>query len=192
MAKNKLVSKGFFKKHWSNILLVLFIIMMIFPQFRTPVVSTVQRVIAFAPSTTDNGEVVTEYDWPLEDMDGNPVNFGDAKGKVSVLNFWASWCPPCIAEMPYFQNLYEAYNGRVNFYFVSNEDPEVIQKFMDKHDYTLPVQITSSAPPELLQSSALPTTFILGKEGKIHVKKRGSAKWDSKSIFNLIDDLLEE
>ncbi len=182
----------FIKKHWSNILLVLFIMMMIFPQIRTPVVATVQRVIAFAPATTNNGDIVTEYDWPLYDVDGNPVAFDEAKGEVSVLNFWATWCPPCIAEMPYFQNLYDEYGDRVKFYFVSNEEPEVINKFMEKHDYHLPVQLTPYAPPELLQSGALPTTFIFGKDGKIHVKKKGSAKWDSKSVFHLLDNLLEE
>lgn len=192
MAKKKQTLKKFLKKHWSNILLVTFIVLMVFPQIRMPIIATVQRIIAFAPSTTKDGDVLTEYNWPLRDMEGNRVFFNEAKGEVSVLNFWATWCPPCVAEMPYFQNLYEAYGDKVKFYFVSNEDAAVIEKFMEKHDYNLPVQLTQYAPPELLQSSALPTTFIFGKDGKIHVKKKGSAKWDSKSVFNLLNTLLEE
>lgn len=173
-------------------LLVFFIVLMIFPQVRLPVVATVQRVIAFAPSTTKDGAVLQDYNWSLMDLEGHSLSFDSAKDQVGVLNFWATWCPPCVAEMPYFQRLYDRYGDRVQFYFVSDETPEVIHSFMAKHQYTLPVQIMRGPPPENLQSKALPTTFIFGKDGKIHVKKRGSAKWDSKSVFNLLDELLAE
>lgn len=173
-------------------LLVVFIVLMIFPQVRLPVVATVQRIFAFAPSTIKDGDVLQDYNWPLQDLEGNSLLFESAKNEVAVLNFWATWCPPCVAEMPYFQRLYNRYGDQVKFYFVSDEAPEVIESFMTKNNYTLPVQIMRDAPPEMLQSKALPTTFIFGKDGKIHVKKRGSAKWDSNSIFNLLDELLAE
>lgn len=184
--------KSFLKKHWSNILLVGFIVLMIFPQTRMPVQSTLQRIIAFAPSTTDKGERLTDYNWPLEDLTGREISFSEAQGNVVVLNFWATWCPPCVAEMPYFQDLYNQYGDRVRFYFVTDETPEKVTAFIEKRGYNLPVQIMRYAAPEILQSKALPTTFVLGKNGEIHIHKKGSAKWNSSKVKSLLDRLLTE
>lgn len=165
---------------------------MIIPQTRTPIAVFVQRTFAFGPSTSGTDEQLSDYDWRIYTMDGEEIDFNDAKNEVTVINFWATWCPPCIAEMPYFQDLYDQYGDDVKFYFVTDEDPSRIKPFMDKNDYDMPIQIARSAPPELLQSKALPTTFILGKDGGVHVKKKGSAKWNSKKVTNLLDQLLDE
>lgn len=184
--------KSWFRKRWSDILTVIFIILLLIPQTRTPIMVWVQRTFAFGPSVAGTDERVHNYDWQMKDLDGKTLSFEEAKGEVAFINFWATWCPPCIAEMPYMQNLYDDYGDRVKFYFVTDEDPGRIHNFMQKNDYDLPIQINFSALPEPLEAPALPTTYIVGKNGAIHVKKKGSAKWDSKKVRNLLDDLLKE
>lgn len=176
----------------TNILLGVFVILMIIPQTRMPIMSFVQRTIAFSPSVKSNKEQLTDYNWPLQTMDGEQFSFSRSQDKVVFLNFWATWCPPCVAEMPYIQNIYDAYGDKVDFYFVTDETSEKVDAFMNKHGYSLPIQTSRYAPPELLQSKALPTTYVIGKDGRIHIAKKGSARWDSKSVRNLLDELLEE
>lgn len=184
--------KSFLRKHWSNILFVVVLALIVYPKTRMPIISTVQRIIAFSPSTSGTDEQLNDYRWNLADLDGNPLSFSEAENEVVFVNFWATWCPPCVAEMPYMQDLYEEYGDKMKFYFVTDEDPTKIRKFMDKHDYDLPIQIATSAPPEILEAKALPTTYVIGKNGDIHIKKKGSAKWNSKKVYHLLDDLLAE
>lgn len=188
----KFLEKAWLKKNWSNILMVVLILLLIIPQTRSPLMVFVQRTFAFGPSTAGTDEQLTDYQWPLHTLEGDEISFMEAKNEVTVVNFWATWCPPCIAEMPYFQDLYDRYGDEVKFYFVTDENPERVQTFMEKHQYDLPIQIAQYAPPELMQSRALPTTFIFGKDGGVHVKKKGSAKWNSSKVTKLLDNLLAE
>lgn len=192
MTQKENPSKSWFRRRWSDVLIGIFIILMLFPQTRTPIMVFVQRTIAFGPSTSRTDEQAEDYNWNMYSLEGDPVSFNDAKGEVVLLNFWATWCPPCIAEMPYLQNLYNDYGEKVKFFFVTDEDPQKISAFMEKHQYDLPVQINQQLPPRPFEAKALPTTYVLGKNGDIHIKKTGSAKWDSKKVRNLLDDLLKE
>jgi len=192
MTQKENPSKSWFRRRWSDVLIGIFIILMLFPQTRTPIMVFVQRTIAFGPSISRTDEQAEDYNWNMYSLEGDPVSFNDAKGEVVLLNFWATWCPPCIAEMPYLQNLYNDYGEKVKFFFVTDEDPQKISAFMEKHQYDLPVQINQQLPPRPFEAKALPTTYVLGKNGDIHIKKTGSAKWDSKKVRNLLDDLLKE
>lgn len=184
----------FFKKHWSNILFGVLVVLMIIPQTRMPIQVFVQRIIAFSPSETskEKRETLRDYDWILQNRNNEEVNLKDAKGKVILINSWATWCPPCVAEMPSLQKLYDVYGDEVQFYFVTSENPKPVDKFMEKHQYNLPVYYQEYASPEQLQSRALPTTFVLSKNGEIVVKETGVADWNSKKIRNLLDKLLAE
>jgi len=180
------------KKHWSNILFGVFILAMLIPNTRTPIVVFVQRTFAIGPSVKKNKTQLQEYDWKMRNSKNEPTSFVEAQDEVVLLNFWATWCPPCIAEMPSMQRLYDSYGDKVKFFLVTDEDPVKVRQFMEKYEYTLPIYYTEYTPPKLLQSRALPTTFVIGKDGKIHVKETGVAKWDSKKVKSLLDKLLEE
>jgi peroxiredoxin len=80
----------------------------------------------------------------------------------------------------------------VNFYFVSDEQPATLQKFLTKKDYTLPVFTEQSTAPALLQSSVLPSTFVISKKGKIAMHSTGAEKWNSNNVHQLLDKLLTE
>lgn len=192
MTKDKKEEKSWLRRRWSDVLIGIFVVLMLIPQTRMPIMVFIQRTIAFGPSTSGTDEQITNYDWPIQTLDGKDISFSKAQDEVVFLNFWATWCPPCVAEMPYMQNLYDDYGDKVKFYFVTDEDPKRIHAFMDKYDYNLPIQINRYAPPEPLKAKALPTTYVLGKNGDVHIKKTGSAKWDSKKVRNLLDDLLKE
>ena len=152
------------------------------------------RLISFSPSriAEDKRETLKDYDWNLIDLEGNPVNFSQSIGEVAVINLWATWCPPCIAEMPSFQKLYNEYGEKVNFYFVSTEEEPKLRNFLEKKNYNLPVYQPISMAPEKLQSRSLPTTYVISRHGKIAVNKEGSANWNDSGFKELLDQLLAE
>ncbi|PVW15895.1 TlpA family protein disulfide reductase [Marixanthomonas spongiae] len=186
--------KQFLKKNKGNIIFLAVLALLIIPQTRTPIQVFVQRLISFSPSETDaeEREQLTDYNWNVTSLDNRRVNFSASEGNVVLLNFWATWCPPCIAEMPSLQNLYDEYGDQVDFYLVTSEKPETVRRFMDKKGYTLPVYIQQSNAPEALYSQALPTTYLISKKGEIVIKETGAADWDSKKTKEIIDGLLEK
>lgn len=111
------------KRKW-DLVFVVFIGLLFIPSVRMPVQVFIQRIIASSPDElTENQKIAVEsYDWELLSMNGETVNFSESIGKPVVLNLWATWCPPCIAEMPALQNLYDSFKNEVDFYFVSSED----------------------------------------------------------------------
>lgn len=184
----------FLKKNWSNILFGIVVVLMIIPQTRMPIQVFVQRLISFSPSETseDKREILQDYQWPLQELNADEINFSQSKGKVAIVNIWATWCPPCVAEMPSFQKLYDDYGSNVDFYFVTSEEPEKVQRFLDKHKYTLPTYIQAYDAPEQMRTRVLPTTFVLSKEGEIVINETGTANWNSDKTRNLLDRLLAQ
>lgn len=186
--------KSFLKKHASNILFVVFIGLLLIPQTRKPIQVGVNRLLAFNPSEIAQGdrEFLDDYNWMLQSLEGDRKNFDAAKKEVVVLNFWATWCPPCIAEMPSFQELYSDYGDKVSFYFVSSEEAEIIERFLEKKNYQLPVYQPISGVPEQLRSNSLPTTYVISRNGEIVVEKTGVANWNSKGFRELLDELTSQ
>ncbi len=183
----------FLKKHYSNIIFGIFIILMIIPQTRKPIQVQIQRLIAFSPSTIseEKRETLNDFDWPVKTLTGQNTNINKSKNKVTFINLWATWCPPCIAEKPSFQALYNDYADKVDFYFISSENTNTINKFLEQNNYQLPIYQPLSAPPAQLNSRALPTTYVIDKQGNIVVERRGVANWNSNSFRAFLDQLLE-
>lgn len=124
----------FIKKHWGNILFFAFVALLIIPQTRMPIQVFVQRLISFSPSEkkVSDRETLQDYQWNLQELEGGEINFSQSEGKVTIVNFWATWCPPCVAEMPSFQKLYDSYGNKVDFYFVTSEESEKVNRFLQK------------------------------------------------------------
>lgn len=183
--------KNWWQKQWPNILFLIVLALFIIPQTRKPIQVTINRVFSFSPDTIDEKDQpqLTDYNWHLQGLNGKQINFMQSQNKTVVLNFWATWCPPCVAEMPSLQSLYNDYYDQVDFYFVSNEKQGVIYKFLSKNDYQLPVYKALAQQPKPLQASSLPTTYIIDKNGNIHVQKVGAADWNTEKVRKLLDDL---
>lgn len=184
----------FLKKHKSNFLFVGVILILFFTPIGFQIKVLMNRYIHFSPSEIEKEEQITlsNYNWSLTDLNSNNIDFNNFKDKVIVINFWGTWCPPCVAEMPSFQKLYNSYNKEVVFLFVANDKVENVLKFMDKNRYTFPVQFEVSSTPTELVSGSLPTTFIIDKNGNIVMKKKGAANWNSDKVRTSLDKLLQK
>ncbi|GGH38956.1 hypothetical protein GCM10011364_08040 [Mangrovimonas yunxiaonensis] len=147
------------------------------------------------PSTLDKDEQkqLSDYNWSLIDENGKGFNFEAAKGKVVVINFWATWCPPCIAEMPSLDNLYLEYKDHkdVVLLYVTNDAPQKTQRFKKKNGYQFEVFRPVTAYPEAFDVNTIPRTFIVDKSGTIVLDKTGAANWNSKAIKQIITTLVE-
>lgn len=186
----------FIKKNLSNILFFGFVIFLFTP-YGLPVRATFIKGVSFVTTRVFNLEIdkderikLDSYDWNLLSNNGEKVNLNAFKGKVVLINFWATWCPPCVAEMPAFQDLYDDYKDKVVFLFVANDDEEKVASFIKNKKYTLPVFYQLSKVPKELESNALPTSYILNKEGEIVVNKTGAADWNSDKVRKMLDKLL--
>ena len=111
-------------------------------------------------------------------LDGKKVDFKSLKGKVVFLNIWATWCPPCVAEMPNIHSLYKKVDpDKIAFVMLSVDEGgmEKVKKFIDKKGFTFPVYMPANQFPQEFYSNAIPTTFIISQEGKIVAKQEGMA-----------------
>lgn len=128
----------------------------------------------------------------MVDMNGKTVDFESLKGKVVFLNIWATWCPPCIAEMPNIHSLYKKMDpNKVAFVMLSVDEGGIdkVKKFVDKKNYTFPVYMPASQFPQEFYSNAIPTTFIISPEGKIVAKQEGMAEYDTKEVREFLQGL---
>ena len=130
------------------------------------------------------------YSWELVDLEQRSLNLESQKGEVVLVNFWATWCPPCVAEMPSMQELDMDYGEKVRFMFVTDDAPEKVINFLKKRNLDLPVYYSRSQQPKVLSSKLLPSTYIINKEGKIVVAETGAADWNSPKTRALLDALL--
>ena len=89
-------SKQFLTKHWSNILIVAIIALLFIPQTGMPIKVFFNKLIAFSPSkiSVEKQETLEDYQWTLKTIAGNETNLASSKGKVALINLWATWCPP--------------------------------------------------------------------------------------------------
>jgi cytochrome c biogenesis protein CcmG/thiol:disulfide interchange protein DsbE len=108
----------------------------------------------------------------LAQLTGQTINLSDYQGQVVLVNFWASWCPPCRAEMPVIQHVYESYQSQglvVLAIDASNQDaPAAMQTFLGSFTHSYPILLdTNGAVNRLYAVSSLPTTFFIGRDGTI-------------------------
>ena len=129
----------------------------------------------------------------FSDLDNNIFTIQNFKGKNLFINYWATWCNPCLAEMPYMAELYEKYKDEedIIFLYLSREKLETIKNYIPKDEslQQLPIYkiITDD---EFFATSGIPTTFIVNSDGEVIVKDLGTAFWNDESVFKFIDNLI--
>jgi len=196
----KYTTNYFKKKKWYSILsdafFVVIITLLIIPNTRTDVATFFIRLTSFPPSTLDSDEQFTisnkSRTWQLLDMEGNQISFESLNEKPIFLNFWATWCPPCIAELPSITELHEKYKDDVNFILVSNESRAKVRAFAKKNGFDQLLFFQNKTVPADFTSQSIPTTFIISKKGVVVLDKKGVARWNSGSIEDVLDDLISE
>jgi thiol-disulfide isomerase/thioredoxin len=194
---NKWKKKSWFSK-FTDFLFIALIITLLFPQGRLAVGGFVNRVKSMITqpdlmqqkmSTSD-----AAFNWQMQKTDGSGFQLSEVQGKVVFLNLWATWCPPCVGEMPGIQDLYDQYadHPEVAFVLVSNESSETIKQFTERKGYTFPVYSSLSETPAAFFSRSIPTTFVLDKQGNIVVKEVGAMNWGGKKMVRILEDLIAE
>lgn len=144
-----------------------------------------------------NQEIVAEQKADgiyFNDKNNKVVALEDLKGKVVFINFWATWCPPCIREMPDLNELYLEFkdNPQIEFLFVDVDgNMEKSLKFMDKKGFKLPVYFPSSYIPEDFLSGAIPTTVILDKDGNRVGRIEGMYEYNTDEFKQSLKKLIE-
>ncbi|MEC3907620.1 TlpA disulfide reductase family protein [Tamlana sp. 2201CG12-4] len=184
-----------FKSRIKHIIFLVIVALLLIPQTRLPIQVALNRGLAlFSPSKIDKSKqrVLTSYNWNLQGVNREIFNFEATKEQVVLVNFWATWCPPCIAEMPGLEALYKDYKDRMVFVFVSNEDHGVTTKFLCEKGYDFNSYVPLTQYPEVFDVSSIPRTFLIDKKGRIIMDKTGAANWNSNTVRQTIEGLLND
>ncbi len=133
-------------------------------------------------------------DFTLTDMQGNQVTLSQLRGNVVLLNFWATWCPPCREEMPSMEELHQRYKNQGLVLLAVNveaEGYEAVSRFLPGKDYTFPILLDSAAEVQnQYKVFRFPETFIIDRNGMVVDKLIGARDWMSPKITTMLGLLL--
>jgi thiol-disulfide isomerase/thioredoxin len=139
--------------------------------------------------------------WELKDLSGRPVKLADFKGKLVVMDFWGSWCPPCRMELPKFQALYEKYKDNKNVVFLGmnwerpGEAParmKAVTDFMAQNNYTFPVVIDhDKVAATAYEIEGFPTVYLIDPQGMIRYRNLGYDEGVEQIIEAQLESLLK-
>lgn len=197
MDKIKNYIKNYFIKNsklkiTTDFLFYLLIIFLLIPSTRTLLI----RATLFRPKlVTENSAILMkpeEYGLILEDLNGNTLDLNDYSKETIFISFWATWCPPCRAEMPSIQKLYNLYNGKMQMFLITNEEKTKVKSYLREFGYDLPVYFQKSTAFGILDVNSLPTSFLISSKGEILVHKKGAANWDSMDFKKRLESILSQ
>ncbi len=141
--------------------------------------------------------VIPARDFELEDMDEEKVKLSDSRGKVVLLNFWATWCPPCIREMPSMERLYQKVGSEDFKVIAVNQMEEVDDVFAFtgqlEIDPTFEILFdTNSKVSQNYSVRGLPTTYLIDKKGNIRYRAVGGREFDHAEVIKIVKQLIAE
>ncbi|MFR2459140.1 MAG: TlpA family protein disulfide reductase, partial [Christensenellales bacterium] len=162
-------------------------------------VSTTAKAAANQPSATDAptqapaqesadvqvgsevGMMCPDFTVPLYGTDGGEFSLSACKGKPVIINFWATWCTPCVNELPHFQKIYDELSDKIELVAIHSElITDDVQEYLDGQGYTMPFALDSdgSVIASLGGSTMLPMTVVVDAEGRIVYNKVGSITYE--------------
>ncbi len=135
-------------------------------------------------------------DFSLTDLHGGKIGLKQFRGKIILLNFWATWCGPCKEEMPFLETLHRQFKEK-DFVLltvsVDYEGARPVQEFINKQGYTFPVLLDpKSEVLDLYEVKGIPTTFLIDKKGKMIGRAIGPRDWKCQEAISLIGLLVEK
>ncbi|HAL81389.1 MAG TPA: TlpA family protein disulfide reductase [Mucilaginibacter sp.] len=180
----------------SNIVSIIIVLTMVFllisPNAKAFLIEGLMKIGLFQPDISQDNQTPSSPDISFKDEKGQIIVLSSLKGKVAFINFWATWCPPCIAEMTSINQLYTQVRTNQNIVIIPVDVDNDFTKsvpFMTKNKYILPVYNTNGEMPEGLLSGAIPTTIIIDKSGKIVFRHEGPADYTNKGFTKYLTDL---
>lgn len=190
------MNKIFNQKTLLNVLFAgLFLVLIFVPPAKAMVLEGLMKIGFFTPDLKEAGIKDTAGDFSgilFKDTAGNVVDLGKLKGKVVFLNFWASWCPPCLAEMPSIQQLHKQFRNDKDVVFILvDADGDLVKsaKFMNRKKYEMPIYRVESEIPETLFKGSLPTTVVFDRQGRISYNESGAANYGNTKFIAFINKL---
>ena len=136
-------------------------------------------------------------DFALADLDGNEHRLSEYQGQVVLVNFWATWCPPCVEELPSMQRLYDEFEDEPFTILAVDMDEEVesVRAFLDKLETEVTFPILIDEGGRIMGAwniAAFPTSFVIGPDGMIEYALYGGLEWDRPEVVEKIEGLLPE
>ena len=127
----------------------------------------------------------------LAPLDGETISLTDFEGKTIFINVWATWCAPCLAEMPNIHSLYQKVASDDIVFVMINVDDEAdtARRFVEEKGYTFPVYRLTHRLPAIYDSTVLPTTYVIAPNGKLVRKHAGMAQYDTKTFREYLERL---
>jgi thiol-disulfide isomerase/thioredoxin len=130
--------------------------------------------------------------WALRTLHGEEVTFGHFQGRPVFVNVWATWCPPCVAEVPSIQDLHDALKDEgVAVILVTNEGLDIVRPFVHRKGWHVPIYVVRDLPA-VFQSGAIPATFIVNRRGDIVFQHIGRAHWNTDDCRTFLRQLQRE
>jgi thiol-disulfide isomerase/thioredoxin len=183
------------KNIFNSILILLFLALVFVPSAKALVLEGLMKIGFFSPDTNAVKVQMDKRDLSgirFKDVKGKTVDLGELRGRVVFLNFWATWCPPCLAEMPAVNRLYEKFRNDEGVVFIlvdADGDLKKSQGFMDRKKYGLPVYMVDSEIPDQLFQGSLPTTVVFDKQGRISYHESGAENYSDRKFIAFINRL---
>jgi len=177
-----------------------FLSVLLFTDLGTEIKAGFQRLILqtglFQPnlSNQEPSSPPANYEVSFKSFNGTEVLLSDHKGQVIFINFWASWCPPCLAEMPEIEKLYAQLSGEdVAFFMVSvDQDPEKARQLLGKKNYQFPAYLIDGPLPAAYPVPSIPTTYVISPQGKIVFSKHGLADYATPEFIGFLRNLAND
>ncbi|MDD2474798.1 MAG: TlpA disulfide reductase family protein [Dysgonamonadaceae bacterium] len=131
-----------------------------------------------------------DFNLALMDENGKTISLTDFQGKPIFMNMWATWCPPCIAEMPNINKLHKKMGSEVAFIMVSlDDDFETAKAFNKRKGFNLPIYTLQSRRPPMYQSSTVPTTYVIDANGQLVLTHKGMANYNTSKFRKFLKGL---
>ena len=166
----------------------------------TVVLVSIGLAVLWAPPSATRGvevgDLAPDYGAPL--LSGEAVSLSDQRGRVVLVNIWATWCGPCRVEMPPIEQVYERYSNEGCSVLAVSVDAgpdhrEKVERFIEEYGLAFPVLLDPDGRvTRVFQTVGVPETFVLDRQGVIVKKVIGATEWDAPAQKALIDRLLAE
>lgn len=189
----------------SNVFLVaaiIFVAALLFaPGFKSSIISGLMKFGLFQPdvkrlhiATPLSSNSLATTPVYLRDKDDHRLNLASLKGQVVFINVWATWCPPCKAELPSINKLKSDFNDDKNVVFLTIDadgHPDKAANYLAQNHLNLPVYALDGQVPEMLSSDAIPYTIVLDKNGFLVYKHSGAADYSRSKFVEFLKDLTQ-
>lgn len=169
-----------------NLIFLLLLGVLLYKPARVKVQSWMMDLIGSPPvSSTNKVLSPDQMNFIYYNLKGDSFNLLDLRGKPIFLNFWGTWCGPCMAEMPSIEKLVESHDGKGEIILLSHESQDVLIEYQRKSSVELPIYFAKNVP-DFVETENIPLTFVIDTAGKVLIEKTGAADWSDPHISELL------